>query len=139
MIKYFNVYPTGVNKNDLFEEQKIFLVYLMGIIPSLDDWAVQMDYKLKKEEIKKIKSVELSKTDLDLAKMQGKNIVELKKDRLNQEKEKRLKELNEKFGIEEEMEDIKIDGIPDVDEKPVSEKEKLWDMLQCKNLVKKDG
>jgi hypothetical protein len=141
MIKHFNVYPIGFNKNDLFEEQKKFLVYLMGFIPSLDDWSVQMDYKLKKEEIEKIKSVEISKSDLDLAKMQGKNIVELKKDRLIQEKERKLKELKDKFGIEEEMEDIKIEGIPDIqdEDNPMSEKEKLWDMLQGRNLIKKDG
>lgn len=139
MIKHFNVYPIGYNKENLFEEQKIFLIYLMGFVPSLEDWTMQMDYKIKKEDIKSIKSVKIDKTDLDLAKMQGKNIVELKQKRLKQEKEKKLKELNKKFGIEEEIEDIKIEGLPDIEEKPISEKERLWDILQGKNLIKKDG
>lgn len=140
MIRHFDVYPIGFNKENLFEEQKIFLIYLMGQIPSLDDWTMQVDYKTKKEEIEKIKSIELNKTDLDLAKLQGKDIVELRKERLIQEKEKLLRDLNEKFGIKEEEKEIKIDGLPDMDDsKPVSEKEKLWDILQGKNLIKKDG
>lgn len=138
MIKHFGVYPIGFDKDDLFDEQKIFLIYLMGFVPDFENWSMQMDYKIKKEEIKNIKHVKIEKTDLDVAKLQGKDVKELKKERLKQEKEKLLRELNEKFGIEEEPEDIEIEGLPEIDlEKPLSEKEKLWDMLQGKGLLKK--
>lgn len=138
MIKHFGVYPIGFDKYNLFDEQKIFLIYLMGFIPDFENWSMQMDFKVKKEEIINLKTVEIEKTDIDLAKLQGKNIEELKKDRLIQEKEKRLRELNEKFGIEEEPEEIEIEGLPKIDkEQPLSEKEKLWDVLNCKGLIKK--
>lgn len=138
MIKHFSVYPIGFDKDNLFDEQKIFLIYLMGFIPDFENWSMQMDFKVKKEEIINLKTVEIEKTDIDLAKLQGKNIEELKKDRLIQEKEKRLRELNEKFGIEEEPEEIEIEGLPKIDkEQPLSEKEKLWDVLNCKGLIKK--
>lgn len=138
MIKHFQVYPLEFNKNDLFEEQKIFLIYLMGLIPSIEDWTLQVDYKTRKEKIKNIKSIKLEKTDIDLAQMHNKDIDELKKERLIEEKEKQLKELNEKFGIEEDKKEIKIKGLPDNEKSELkSEKEKLWDVLQGKGLIKK--
>lgn len=134
MLKYFDVWPIGVDKNNLFEEQKIFLVYLFGVIPSLEDWNVQVDYKIKKEEIKNIKTIKLTKTDIDLALMQGKNIKELKKERTIQEKEKAVHELNEKFGIKNEPKKIEIERLPDVKKVDGKDRqEKLWDLLQGKN------
>ena len=139
MLKHFQIYPTGFDKTNLFDEQKIFLIYLMGSVPSIEDWTMQVDYKTKREEILKIKSVKLEKTDLDVAILQNKDIVEFRKERLKQEKKKLLKELNEKFGIAEEKEDIKIDGLPEIDDSDQSSKKDLWDMLQGKGLIKKDG
>ena len=143
MIKHFDVYPIGFDKNNLFEEQKIFLIYLLGSIPSVESWSTQVDYKLKREETLSNKKVELSKTEMDVAKLQGKNIEELKKERLRQEKNKNLKQLNEDFGIKEEIkeEEIEIEGVTDLNKDELIDKrdnqEKLWDMLNGKNLIKK--
>jgi hypothetical protein len=137
MIKHFQVYPVNFDKKNLFEEQKIFLIYLIGIIPSVDDWTLQVDYKTKLEDIYNLKHIEFEKTDIDLAKLQGKDIEKLKEDRLLQEKKKRIKELNENFGIKPE-EDTEIEGLSIQNtEKEPSNKEKLWDLLEGKNLIKK--
>lgn len=142
MIKHFGVYPIGMNKDNLFEEQKIFLIYLMGLTPTQEDWSVQMDYKSKKAEIEELETVELGKTDIDLATMQGKNLEDLKKERLSQEKERKLKELNDDFGIKEEPEEIEIEGLPEIENKeenPDKNHQQLWDVLNGKGLLKKDG
>jgi len=132
LIKHFGIFPLGVEKDNLFEEQRIFLVYLVGLTPSQDDWTIQVDYKTKLQNIKDIKKIDISKTDFDLAKMQGKNITELQKERLRQEKESLIHELNNKFGIKDEVEEIKIKGLPEnVDIDPnKNHNKKLWDLLQ---------
>jgi len=142
LIKHFGIWPIGgSDKNDLFEEQKVFLVYLMGMIPSNDEWAVQVDYKTKLQEIKDMKSVEIEQGDIDLAKLQGRNIGKLKKERLEQEKEKRILELNEKFGIKEKIKQPeRPEGLPEKrHDKEKVRQEKLWDLLQGKGLVEGDG
>ena len=137
MLKHFNVWPLTIDKNNLFEEQKIFIIYLMGLIPSHEDWSIQIDYKTKLQEIKNLKKIDLEKTDIDLAKMQGKDLTELKKERLLQEKEKRIKELNDKFGIKNEVEEIKLpEGIPNKVSSPTRQ-EKLWDILQLQGKTGK--
>lgn len=136
LIKHFGVWPEGTDKNNLFYEQKIFVIYLMGIIPGKEDWTVQVDYKLKLQEIEDIKDVKIDKTDIDLAELQGKDINTLRKERLRYEKEKRLKELNEKFGIKEEVKPIEdIEGLPDKVEK--TNEQTLWEIIEGKGLVKK--
>lgn len=136
LIKHFGVWPEGTDKNNLFHEQKIFVIYLMGAIPGKEDWTVQVDYKLKLQEIEDIKDVKIDKTDIDLAELQGKNINALRKERLRYEKEKRLKELNEKFGIKEEVKPIEeIEGLPDKVEK--TNEQTLWEIIEGKGLIKK--
>ena len=76
----------------------------MGAIPSQDDWGIQVDYKIRLQEIKNIKNIEISQEDIDLANLQGKNIKELKVERLEQEKTKLTSELNKSFGIKEKVE-----------------------------------
>ena len=102
MIKHFDVWPSSVDKNDLFEEQKIFLIYLLGFIPEKENWSINVEYQKKLTEIEKmeLKDITLEKTDLDLAEMQGRAIEEIKKERLHQEKKRLEKELNEKFGLQ---------------------------------------
>lgn len=139
MIKNFNIWPMSIDKNDLFNQQKIFIIYLMGLIPENNDWTTQVDYLRKLEEIKAIKTIKLNQTDIDLAKMQDRNLNEIKKERLKEYKNNKTKELKEKFGVkEEEKEEIHIEGLPEWKEKP--QQEKLLDLLHGKGLIKKtDG
>jgi hypothetical protein len=133
MIKHFDIWPMGVDKNNLFDEQKIFLIYLMGIIPSKEDWSLQIDYKKKLAEIENIKDIKLSKTDLDLAKLQGKNLEKLKSERLKSYKRERLKELNNKFGVKEDNTENEIEQKEqNIENKKNNQRQELWDLLQGK-------
>jgi len=140
LLKYFNIYPDGFDKNNLFEEQKYFLMYLMGVIPKLEDWNMQVDYQtqIKNVSLLTIKDVEFSQTDIDVAKLQGRDINEIKRERLRQEKEKRISEIKKQFGIKEE---IKLPDLPENIENPATEqdlhKKQLWDILECKGLLNK--
>jgi hypothetical protein len=44
-IKNFDIWPVGVDKNDLYEEQKAFIIYLMGTLPAIEDWKRQVQYE----------------------------------------------------------------------------------------------
>lgn len=135
MIKNFDIWPLHLDKNNLFEQQKIFIIYLMGLIPENNDWTTQVEYLRKLEEIKNIKTIELSQTDIDLATLQDRDIEEIKRERLLEYKNNRRKELKEKYGIKEEKkEEIHIEGLPENDGK--SQKKELWDLLQGKGLIK---
>lgn len=141
LMKYSGIWPIGLDKDNLFDEQKIFIVYLMGCIPTLEDWTVQVDYKIKKQEIEDLKDIEIDQADIDIAKLKGKNIEKLKKERLLQEKKKRLAELNKSFGIKEK---VKIagrpEGLPDPKSDDGAQRKELWEMLNLKGLIKKkDG
>lgn len=137
MIKHFDVWPSNVNKNDLFDQQKIFIIYLMGLIPDNNNWSTQVEYLNKLEKIKKIKidEIKLEQTDIDLAKMQNRDLEELRRERLKDEKKKQTTELKETYGIKEEREEIHVEGIPDVKDAKPQEK-MLWDLLHGKGLVK---
>lgn len=141
LIKYFNIWPAGVSKDDLFEIQKHFLVYLMGCIPTLENWATQVSYQIEKQAIHDLKKVEISQEDIDLVKLQGRDIKELKKERLESEKEQLLYELNKKYGIknkEDEEMPKRPEGLPERSKtsEPVKQ-EDLWDLLNGKGLIKK--
>lgn len=138
MIKHFGIWPLVCDKDNLFEEQKIFLIYLLGVIPEKEDWTMQVEYKRKLNEIKNITSVELDKTDFDLANIQGENVDEMRKRRLHEEKNKLIKELNEKYGIEsgENKEEDVADSIEFKNDSK-QQKEELWDILCGKGLIKK--
>lgn len=135
LIRHFNIFPANFDKENLFEEQKIFLIYLMGIIPDFDSWRLNVDYKIRLDEIKKMKSVKIDDTILDMARLQEKDLKQVEREELLKEKKKKIKELNKKFGIDED--EIVI-------EKTVETKEdihdnnpaRLWEILQGKGLVK---
>lgn len=129
-IKHLGIWPLGCDKNNLFYEQKIFIMYLMGAIPDYENWELNVDYMNKLEKIKKMDNIELDKTEIDIAKMQGKNIKLLKKEKLTSEKKKKIKELNEYFKVkdkEEEKEEIKFDA-----PKQKNSQEELWKLLHGK-------
>lgn len=134
MLKHFNIWPAYADPNNLFESQKIFLIYLMGIIPSKEDWTIQVAYQKELQEIKSLKSVPIDQTEIDLAKIQGRDIAEIKAERLLDEKKKRLEELNKKFGIEEKTDpNIKIKF-----QENDTQRLQLWDILQAKGIVNKN-
>lgn len=110
----------------------------MGIIPSLENWSLNVDYQLHKYKIEHLteKDIEISQADIDLAKLQGRNIIEIKMERLKTEKNQQMMELNKKFGIKDNDEIIE-----EIDEKkkiktPETKHEELWDILRGKGLVK---
>lgn len=132
LIKHFGVWPHGIDKHNLFEEQRIFLVYLMGCIPDFENWSQQMNYQLEIADVDDLKEVEISQTDLDIAKLQGQNIEEIKRTRLIQEKKKRKAEINKRYGVRdnnEPPESIKKLQFP-------GEKEKLWKILEGHGLIR---
>jgi hypothetical protein len=141
LMKYSGIWPIGLDKDNLFDEQKIFIVYLMGCIPTLEDWTVQVDYKIKKQEIEDLKEIEIDQSDIDIAKLKGKSIEKLKKERLLQEKKKRLAELNKSFGIKEKVKiPEKPEGLPDYKNDDGARRKELWEMLNLKGIIKKkDG
>jgi hypothetical protein len=133
-IKHFGVFPQGIDKNNLFDEQKSFIIYLMGIIPDYQNWKVQIDYQTELKEIKNLKEIEISQSDIDLAKMQGRDIEQIKQERLSSEKEIRISELNKKYGIEEKKEEIKLpDNLP---EDFQQSQKSIMEILQGKGFVK---
>lgn len=144
LLKHFNIWPNGINKDDLFYEQKAFIAYLMGVIPSHEDWSVQVDYKIKLQEIKNltVKDIEISQEDIDLAGLQGRDIEQTKRERLISEKESRKAELNKSFGVKEEPKKIpRPEGLPSVGSKDREQarQEKLWELLNGKGLVESNG
>ena len=141
MLKYFQVWPEGLDKENLLDSQKIFLVYLMGSIPELTDWNRQVDYERKLKDIENNTKIVLSETDIDLANLQEKNIEELKAERLRYKKEELKRALNKEFGIKEKPRKQPALTIEEKEEKkdekkPENQKTKLWDMLHGKGLTK---
>ena len=135
MIRHFNIYPSNFDKENLYEEQKVFLIYLIGVIPEIDQWKIHIDYNIKLEEIKKLKKIEINQTEKDLAGINGKDLKQLYKEQLLLTKKRMISELNEKFGIVEDEKEIEkvIETKPDIkDNNPAQ----LWEMLQGKGLVK---
>ena len=140
MIKHFDIWPLEFDKNNLFEEQKIFLIYLLGAIPEKQEWAINIEYQKRLSDIKKLKlsDIRLSETDISLAKLQNRSIDKLKKERLREEKQRRKLELDEKYGIETKETESEIEGLPEPNVKP-DQQTQLWDMLQAKGLINKNG
>lgn len=139
-IKHFKKFPQGCNIEDFFEVQQIFLLYLIGLIPSFDDWSINMQYTKEHHEIELLteKDIEISKVNVDLATFQGRSGKQEKLIQLKLEKEKRFKELNKKYGVEEKKEQ----NIPDIIDSEENDKndynqEKLFDILNAKGLFKK--
>jgi hypothetical protein len=106
---------------------------LTGLIPDYTDWSLNVRYQIELEEIKELTDVAITQEDLDLAKMHGEDINQVKKDRLKIEKKTRLAELNKKYGIKTEDEDEKFSESVRNSKTP----QDLWDILQGKGLTKK--
>lgn len=136
LIKHFKIFPPEFDTGNLFYEQKVFLTYLMGNIPEMSDWKVQVDYKNELNNIVSNTEIELSKTDIDMAKLQGRDIEALKKERLESKKNQAIKELNIRFGLEEPKKEIKRpNGLPENDEKRTEiHPKKIWELLQGRSL-----
>lgn len=119
---------------DFFYEQKVFLLYLIGMIPSLEGWTSQVDYKSRENEIKNltVDDIEITQEDKDIAAIQGNDIETIKIERLAAYKEQKLQELKKSFGISDEKtetkKEIKIKGQND-------QRQKLWDILKGKGLL----
>lgn len=130
-----------MDRHDLFEEQKVFLMYLLGSIPSLDDWNLNVDYKRQKDEILQMATIRLDQTELDLASFHGQDIDEVKREKLISEKKIKLKELNEKFGVEEKQNNFEIIDSFEADSeiKDSSPKDDLWDILNMKGLLRPEA
>lgn len=135
MLRHFGIYPLGFDKENLFEEQKIFLIYLMTQIPELDYWKRNVDYKIKLSKIKSLESVEIPQTEKDLANITGKDLKQLHKEQLFNEKKRRMAELNKEYGIEESEDEIEktVEIKPDIKD---SNPQRLWELLHGKGLVK---
>ena len=134
------MFPPGVNKEAFFDEQKVFIIYLMGSIPDFQEWSLHLSYKKKMNEIKNLKDIDIDETDIEVAKINGESIEALKKKRLKQKKKRMIQEVNKEFGIKdeqiEENKDIKKD-LPK--EKTELGTQQLWEMLEGRGLVKKNG
>lgn len=135
LIRHFGIFPFNFDKENLFEEQKIFLIYLMGNIPDMEQWKLNIEYNSKLNEIKKINKVSLDQTEIDLAELQGKNLEQIERDKLLAEKTRKIRELNEKFGIKEKEDEIEKDVVEKT-EIDSNNPGKLWDLLNLKGLVK---
>ena len=140
LIRHFGIFPIGFDKDDMFEEQKVFLMYLMGTIPEYSTWARNVEYQSKLEEIKQItyKDIEVNQYELDIARLQKKNIDDIKKQRLVEHKKLKIRELNESFGIKEEEQEIERKIETPNPEQPQNPN-RLWDILNGKGLVKENG
>jgi hypothetical protein len=137
LLRHFGIWPSKMDKNDLFDEQKIFLMYLVGSIPSLEDWNLNVDYKIQKDKILNMKSVKLDQTEIDLAGFHGKDLSEVRREKLISEKNIKIKELNEKFGIkEEEQNNFEVIDSFETDNTEKTTKQELWDVLNMKGLLK---
>lgn len=137
MIRHYGIFPVGFNRDDLWPEQKAFLMYLIAEMPTIEVWTHNMKYRSEVDAIKAmtIDDIVLSAADADLAKMQGDNIAEVKALRLKAEKQKRLKEINEKYGVEDQPEEEEAEKPKMVQDSPGA----IWEKLMGKGIIDKNG
>ncbi|MFA5658629.1 MAG: hypothetical protein WC900_05035 [Oscillospiraceae bacterium] len=135
-IKHFKMFPVGVNPETFFEEQRIFVCYLMGNIQDMPDWRHQCSYIKKKNDIDTmtIDDIQLTDNEKELAKMQNESEIKKKKEKLKFEKINLKKQLNDEFGIKEEKSTQEI--VEKAKTPGDEQKLQLWDMLQAKGIVK---
>jgi len=111
----------------------------MGQTPSLENWDRQVDYQTRREEIlNSTKKTKLSQTDIDLAKMQKRDLKEETKKQAIRDKKLALRKLDDDFGIEREVVVESIE-LPIKVEKPDGTKksQNIFDMINGKG--NKDG
>lgn len=149
-IRHFKKFPLGCNQEEFFEEQKIFLMFLIGTIPEFSDWNLQIKYYQEKHniDIMTINDIKLSDYDKDVAAFQGKDINEIKKEKLKVEKRKLKSELNKKYGVEDKNKVYASKSLTDNDsiqndnddvENTEKEQKRLWDILELRGLTKENG
>lgn len=136
MIRHFGIFPENFDREDLFYEQKRFLMYLVGGIPTMENWQRNIEYQTALSKIKTSTAVILTEEEISLASLHGSSIDEIKRNRLIQEKMLRIKELNEQYGVKTTDENI-VSVVEEEDEtKPNSrDPQALWDLLQGKGLT----
>lgn len=140
LIRHFGIWPVAVDKDNLFQEQKHFLMYLVGTIPRMEEWARQVNFQKQIQEVESYTEKDLifSDEELDIIRIQGKNIEEYKKEKLPEEKKNKIKEIKKNFGIEEkeELKGIEgIEGIPEITDTKPGNIQELWKILNGKGLV----
>ena len=110
MLKFFGIYPLGLNKENLHEKQQAFLMYLMAVVPTKENWNLDVAFQREKMKINEmdIKEIKLSEADKDIARLQGQDLEELKKERLEKLKKQKMIELNERFGIKDSKENSQV-------------------------------
>jgi len=137
MIRHFGIYPQGFQKDDLFDEQKIFLMYLLGRVPTLDDWAYTVEYSIRLAAIDKmtIDDVDISQEELDLAEFRGEDIEVIKNNRLEGLKRTKTQELKKEYGIKDETESGNKPKFEIKNKDDQKNAKQLWDLLQGKGLV----
>ena len=145
-IKHFKRFPVGVNQEDFFEEQKIFVMYLCGVIPEFTDWNFQIKYYQQKAEIEDmtISDVKLDESELDIAKFRNEDVNKIKEDKLKTEKKRRILELNKEFGVKNKEAEKKVIEVNNEEkensvEDKRKEQQRLYDILQGKGLTKQNG
>ena len=77
-----------------------------------------------------MQDIKLDQTEIDLAKMQNKDINLVKTEQLKYEKKRRISELNQKFGVQSSKKADKPKIRFADDESHPDRHEKLWEMLQ---------
>lgn len=131
-IRHFNIWPINIDKNNLLDMQKIFIAYLIGFIPEISGWKLQLEYLKSIDEIKNLSEsdIEITQEEIDISKLHGKNITKLKQKKLENEKIKRIAKLNKDYGIEEKEEDKRVTPKNNIENTP-----KLWELLQGKGII----
>lgn len=101
---------------------------------------MNVDYLLRKKDIDAITvaDVKIDQSEIDIITMRHGDINKIKRERIPQEKKKRLEELNKEYGIEKGKEDDAEYNAPAM--KDIKDpRMRIYDLLMGKGLVKKDG
>lgn len=106
----------------------------MGVIPEMVDWSNQVSFETEILNVDSMPYPEMPKEDIDIAKIQGRDIKKLKEERVKNEKQKRVSEIRKKYGLKP----IEEKNNKEEEKHAVENKspEKLWDLLHGKGLVK---
>ncbi len=144
MMKHFKVYPATLDMNNLHERQQAFLIYLFAVIPSQENWTLDVSFQRESAAIEEmtLKDVKLSAADRDLLRLQGLDIQEAKKKRLEEMKKAKLEELRKEYGFESEdwkkkkpQSGMANDGVYTELQKRIDKQKDMFDKLSGKGIV----
>ena len=133
-IRHFGIFPVGVDKDNFFYEQKIFLIYLLGNIPTLEFWQKDISYRNRTEDILLIDDIELSSAEISLANIHGTDIRELKKTRLSAHKKRLILELKKEYHIQVETEQDDSSDTELIQPSKETNQQSVWDILNGKGI-----